>query len=94
MTDRDRLIELIYEWEKLDHDITPSNYDSDKRPLSEVWVTVIAQNGEKVYGKLHDKIENNPVGYCSVCNKRLDDTFMNYCPNCGAKMDGERKVSE
>jgi hypothetical protein len=28
------------------------------------------------------------VEYCSVCGKRLDDTFQNYCPNCGAKMDG------
>ena len=29
------------------------------------------------------------VEYCSVCGKRLDDTFQNYCPNCGAKMDGD-----
>lgn len=29
------------------------------------------------------------VEYCSVCRKRLDDTFQNYCPNCGAKMDGD-----
>lgn len=26
------------------------------------------------------------IGYCSECEKRLDDTFMKYCPNCGAKM--------
>ncbi len=26
------------------------------------------------------------IGYCSECGKRLDDTFMKYCPNCGAKM--------
>lgn len=26
--------------------------------------------------------------YCSVCGKKLDDTFQNYCPQCGAKMDG------
>ena len=64
------------------------------RPISAAWVTVTTEHGEKVYGKLHDKIENNPVGYCSVCSKRLDDTFMHYCPNCGAKMDGERKESK
>lgn len=29
------------------------------------------------------------VEYCSVCEKKLDDTFQNYCPNCGAKMDLE-----
>ena len=61
------------------------------RPISAAWVTVTTEHGEKVYGKLHDKIENSPVGYCSVCSKRLDDTFMHYCPNCGAKMDGERR---
>lgn len=25
---------------------------------------------------------------CSVCKKQSDNCF-NYCPNCGAKMDGE-----
>ena len=29
---------------------------------------------------------------CSVCNVTGNDDF-DYCPNCGAKMDGERKVS-
>ena len=24
--------------------------------------------------------------YCSLCGKIGDDTFMNYCPNCGADM--------
>ena len=28
------------------------------------------------------------IEYCSECGKRLDDTFQNFCPNCGAKMDG------
>lgn len=27
------------------------------------------------------------IEYCSECGKRLDDTFRNFCPNCGAKMD-------
>ena len=30
------------------------------------------------------------IEYCSVCSKKLDDTFQNYCPNCGAKMDGDK----
>ena len=27
---------------------------------------------------------------CSACNYRLIDKPCNYCPNCGAKMDGEQ----
>ena len=60
------------------------------RPISAQYATVTDEYGEKHYGKVHDFIENNPVGYCGECGKRLDDTFMNFCPNCGAKMDGER----
>ena len=26
---------------------------------------------------------------CPVCKKRIESNFWNYCPNCGAKMDGE-----
>jgi DNA-directed RNA polymerase subunit RPC12/RpoP len=28
------------------------------------------------------------VEYCSECGKKLDDTFQNFCPNCGADMRG------
>ena len=30
---------------------------------------------------------------CSVCEYEIDvsETVYNYCPNCGAKMDGERR---
>lgn len=37
------------------------------------------------------------VWYCSECNYCIDDgtddadLLPNYCPNCGAKMDGERR---
>ena len=34
-----------------------------------------------------DYIESR--NYCSVCGKLGDDTFMNYCPNCGADMRGD-----
>lgn len=59
------------------------------RPIAAQYATVTNENGEKHYGKVCDRIENNPVGYCGECEKRLDDTFMNFCPNCGAKMDGK-----
>lgn len=25
---------------------------------------------------------------CPVCKKRIESNFWNYCPNCGARMDG------
>jgi hypothetical protein len=28
---------------------------------------------------------------CSVCGLELMDNDYNYCPNCGARMDGERR---
>lgn len=31
--------------------------------------------------------------YCSVCGEQAIDLY-DFCPNCGAKMDGERKESE
>ena len=45
---------------------------------------------------------NGDVGYteveCSECKKRTvfgdEDEIYPYCPNCGAKMDGERKEYE
>ena len=27
--------------------------------------------------------------YCSVCGKWNESTWLSYCPNCGAKMEGE-----
>jgi predicted RNA-binding Zn-ribbon protein involved in translation (DUF1610 family) len=43
-----------------------------------------------------------PAYRCSVCGynkpmiagERVSQGAMNYCPNCGAKMDGERKDNE
>lgn len=34
-------------------------------------------------------INTNPYGVCSLCGRLIDirDCY-NYCPNCGAKMDG------
>lgn len=29
------------------------------------------------------------AAYCSECGKVLSSHYMNYCPNCGAKIGGE-----
>ena len=36
--------------------------------------------------------DENLYGWCSVCNKHWKEEHIenfNYCPNCGARMDGE-----
>lgn len=44
------------------------------------------------YGETHtitvdERIEIDDP-YCSVCGKLNESVFLNYCPNCGAQMDG------
>lgn len=45
-------------------------------------------DGEVLYRRKIKVIEDNPVEYCPLCGKRLCSRFSNFCPNCGAKMDG------
>lgn len=80
---------LCEENERLRAEVKQSKIKWVNRPISAQYATVTDENGEKHYGKVHDFIENNLVGYCGECGKRLDDSFMNFCPNCGAKMKGE-----
>ena len=47
---------------------------------------------EVVHGRWIEKYHDNPLGgyylgHCSVCDEP-DGRKKNYCPNCGAKMDG------
>ena len=58
------------------------------RPIAGYWVSGKLDCGwDGMEGRVWvEPIMNNPVDYCSECGKRLDDTFQNYCPNCGAKM--------
>ena len=44
-------------------------------------------SGEMLYRKRTVIDEYNHEDYCSICGKRLCSRFINYCPNCGAKMD-------
>lgn len=48
-----------------------------------------------VHGKWIDRSDGieGAWNYCSVCGEQAIDLY-DFCPNCGAKMDGERKESE
>lgn len=59
------------------------------RPESEVIYKEVKTESGKVLYERHVFLDNkNWVEYCSKCGKRLCSRFTNYCPNCGAKMDG------
>ena len=38
--------------------------------------------------------DDGMIGTCSVCKERLRLFAYNYCPNCGAKMDGDSDAKE
>lgn len=58
-------------------------YDAGYRKASEV------RHGE--WKKLYDKA---PRYVCTACNHLYNNREYKFCPNCGAKMDGERKESD
>ena len=49
--------------------------------------------GKEVYTKVF-KEEHYSAFYCGSCGKRMDDTFLNYCPFCGAKNEATNKNKE
>lgn len=59
------------------------------RPIAGYWASGKLDGGwDGMEGRVWVKpIMDNPVDYCSECGKRLDDTFQNFCPNCGAVME-------
>lgn len=58
------------------------------RPIAGYWASGKLDGGlDGMEGRVWvEPIMDNPVDYCSECGKRLDDTFQNFCPNCGADM--------
>ena len=43
------------------------------------------------HGRWTHKPDVHGVVYCSECDYELHINATSFCPNCGAKMDGERK---
>ena len=66
-------------------EVTRGHKVTHNRPISGHWVTGELWDGTeaRVWVK---PVMDNPVDYCSECGKRLDDTFQNFRPNCGAEI--------
>ena len=83
MADREKLIELQEKWFSCDDYVDLEKF-ADFMIANDVTV--------QRHGKwIHDV--NNLYG-CSECMQRetmSPKKLKNYCPNCGAKMDGEKK---
>lgn len=50
--------------------------------------TGIDDMGEQHTITVDERIEYDDR-YCSECGKQSADNFLTYCPNCGARMDGD-----
>ena len=98
------LYDSDYENDIINHflDVVDSQSTVDAEPVQHghiVWKDRFVGGYKYAETKCHncgtiEKVEvehpiKTKVGYCSECGKRLDDIFMKYCPNCGAKMDLE-----
>ena len=46
------------------------------------------------HGEWREVNDKYPRYVCTVCNHLFNNKNYNYCPNCGAKMDGKRKKDE
>lgn len=46
------------------------------------------------HGEWREANEKYPRYVCTACNHLFNNKNYNYCPCCGAKMDGERKEQE
>ena len=81
--------------EELQADVRPvvrGHKVTHNRPIAGYWASGKLDGGwDGMEGRVWvEPIMDNPVDYCSECGKRLDDTFQNFCPNCGADMREER----
>ena len=65
--------------------------DEDMKILMELKKKDVVEVRHGEWKKLYDKA---PRYVCTACNHLYNNREYKFCPNCGAKMDGERKESD
>ena len=107
MNDRERLIELIAVGRNMRDSECENYFSCSKCPHgenceAEFIADYLIANGVTVqkHGQWEDYVNIKGVVRCSECHDTyiyrgwVDEGKWYYCPNCGAKMDGERKTDE
>jgi DNA-directed RNA polymerase subunit RPC12/RpoP len=91
--DREKFAEVICNFPAIDEDTANAVISLlHRQPTADV---VEVNHGEwlekeEVYGDVYYTCSNCNNDWTTI-DGTPQDNFMNYCPNCGAKMDGERK---
>lgn len=64
--------------------------DIDTAPTVNAMPAMEVQHGKWEFAG-YTAFHGTPYKSCSLCKKvyLMEDTVFNYCPNCGAKMDGD-----
>ena len=67
-------------------------YETIKRGLEDAVNGRVTEHTVEYAPVVHGEwIQMNGHKYCNVCWHKDSPILTNYCPNCGAKMDGERR---
>ena len=84
---REDAIKAINLRARIPHDVASAMYAS--MAINAIYSV---QSADRPHGEwvLNDQIGTFKMWDCSRCGIHME-TRWNYCPNCGAKMDGERK---
>lgn len=85
--DVDKFAEAICNFQQIDEDAANAM----------IWLlrTFHAADVEEVrHGEWREVNDKYPRYVCTVCNHLFNNKNYNYCPCCGAKMDGERSENE
>lgn len=82
-----------------EHDQYTSGFDDamdkvEKFPAADVVPVVHGRWGEYETFPLTQSLNGYPCSKCGTHFSSSQIVFMNYCPNCGAKMDGEEQDDE
>ena len=87
--ERDAVIEWVESWLNMDRYYHP-NGKHNNIPITELYALLKQiPTADVVEAKRAHLVIANPYGECSACGMLIDirDGY-NYCPNCGAKMNG------